>query len=392
MLRLVSLTVAALAATPLVAQPPATPLPKPDAEFAEPFSAPVGVRELRDGRVVVADLRDKTVQVVDFRRNAAAKVGREGSGPNEYGMPMRLVPLPADSAAVFDPVNARYFVIKGDGTAGGTFSIAAGDPAPGPAGPGGGRVMGIMAPQGADARGRLYFRAPPVIMTEQGPRTADSSAILRYDRATKKTDTLGWAWNGQTASVSGSRTEMRVMVGQRPFAVGDEWTVLPDGRVAVVRAREYRVDILGGGAPVRGAVQPYAPIAVTEADKAEWREARRRSAPVLITREEGPRGNRTQAGAPPQVSVPEPSEWPATKPAFVGGSVTTSPDGHIWVQRSRKAGDQVPVYDVFDATGRLVRRVALAAETRLLGFGAGTVYTTRRDEDDLQYLQRHRLP
>jgi hypothetical protein len=28
----------------------------------------------------------------------------------------------------------------------------------------------------------------------------------------------------------------------------------------------------------------------------------------------------------------------------------------------------------------------------LLGFGAGTVYTTRRDEDDLQYLQRHRLP
>jgi len=52
----------------------------------------------------------------------------------------------------------------------------------------------------------------------------------------------------------------------------------------------------------------------------------------------------------------------------------------------------VPTFDVFDQTGRVVSRVALPAETRLIGFGNGTVYLARSDEDDLQYLQRYRLP
>jgi hypothetical protein len=36
--------------------------------------------------------------------------------------------------------------------------------------------------------------------------------------------------------------------------------------------------------------------------------------------------------------------------------------------------------------------VVLPAKTRLLGFGQGTVYLVRTDDDDLQYLQRYRLP
>jgi hypothetical protein len=40
----------------------------------------------------------------------------------------------------------------------------------------------------------------------------------------------------------------------------------------------------------------------------------------------------------------------------------------------------------------VVGRVALPADTRLVGFGNGTVYLARSDEDDLQYLQRYRLP
>ena len=47
---------------------------------------------------------------------------------------------------------------------------------------------------------------------------------------------------------------------------------------------------------------------------------------------------------------------------------------------------------MFDATGKVVSRVALPADTLLLGFGNGTVYLARSDEDDLQYLQRYKLP
>ena len=63
-----------------------------------------------------------------------------------------------------------------------------------------------------------------------------------------------------------------------------------------------------------------------------------------------------------------------------------------WVLRTRAAKDKIPTFDVFDASGRVVSRVALPQDTRLVGFGNGTVYLARSDEDDLQYLQRHALP
>ena len=55
-----------LGARPEVAQAPLRTLTKPDAEYAEPFTLINGVRELRDGRVIVSDTREKTVQILDL--------------------------------------------------------------------------------------------------------------------------------------------------------------------------------------------------------------------------------------------------------------------------------------------------------------------------------------
>jgi hypothetical protein len=74
---------------PAAAQSPLRTLAKPDAEYAEPFTQINGVRELKDGRVIVSDVREKTVQLVDLKAGSAQKIGREGSGPGEYAMPMR---------------------------------------------------------------------------------------------------------------------------------------------------------------------------------------------------------------------------------------------------------------------------------------------------------------
>ncbi|MCU0636680.1 MAG: hypothetical protein MUE41_17550, partial [Gemmatimonadaceae bacterium] len=355
------------AAAPLAAQP-VRPLPKPDAEFAEPFSQLIGLRELRDGRVVAADLRDKTVQVIDFTANAARAVGREGSGPNEFGLPMRVVALAADTTAIFDPMNGRFFVVRPDGSPGGTFSAAGGDVTTRSPNGGAVRVGGMSPPQGTDARGRMYFKGAPFVVGPDGPTQADSSPIFRVDRATGKTDTLGYAWNGEQASVSGNAREMRVMIGIKPYAASDEWTVLPDGRVAIVRARQKRVDVLGGAAPVRGPEFSVAPIAVGEAEKEEYREQRRRATPIMIQRTDGPGGARTQAGTgAARAMVAEPSEWPKTKPAYVAGSIFAAPNNTVWVQRSRKASDKVPVYDVFDATGKMIDRISMPPETRVVG-------------------------
>lgn len=69
-----------------------------------------------------------------------------------------------------------------------------------------------------------------------------------------------------------------------------------------------------------------------------------------------------------------------------------SPDGEVWVLRTRPAGDKIPTYDIFSRTGALVKSVALNPRSRVVGFGKGAVYVVRTDQDDLQYLQRYMRP
>ncbi|MDP1861873.1 MAG: hypothetical protein Q8K82_24655, partial [Gemmatimonadaceae bacterium] len=111
------LAMGGLLPSPSLAQTVRT-LTKPDAELAEPFTNVGGVRELKDGRLVVIDARDKIVQLVDFKAGTGTKVGREGSGPGEYALPMRLVPLPGDSSGVYDMLNSRLLVVLPNGKPG----------------------------------------------------------------------------------------------------------------------------------------------------------------------------------------------------------------------------------------------------------------------------------
>jgi hypothetical protein len=90
---------------------------------------------------------------------------------------------------------------------------------------------------------------------------------------------------------------------------------------------------------------------------------------------------------------PQRDDWPEFKPPFLGNqnSIVATPTGEIWVQRTRPAGETAPLYDVFDSRGQLTSRVLLPKGARLLGFGNGTIYLSRMDEDDLLYIQRWRL-
>jgi hypothetical protein len=100
-------------------------------------------------------------------------------------------------------------------------------------------------------------------------------------------------------------------------------------------------------------------------------------------------GGQAGADAP---SMDDTEDWPDTKPPFSAGAARVAPNGHLWLLRSRSADDPVPVYDVFDGAGRLIRRVALPRDTRLIGFGSRSVYLVRTDDNDLQYLERVDAP
>lgn len=387
------LSAASLAgAVPAAGQTPLKTLAKPDVEYAEPFTQINGVRELRDGRVIVSDLREKTVQLVDLARQSAQQIGREGSGPGEYAMPGRLLALPGDTSVVYDPLNRRFLVIGPDGKAG-PFATYESDAE--------GRGMRLtLGARYTDARGRLYSQGSSFGIGPNGqPTSADSAPIIRFDRATKKTDTLAWVHTPATqinASQGGRNVQIR-MGGGNPFAATDDWAVMPDGRLAVVRTKDYHVDwFLPNGQRSAGAAVAYGKVKVTEEDKKAWRDRRASGAgtAMVVTRRDGPGGTSSSAGvaAASALQMPEPTDWPDVKPAFVANAAAPAPNGELWVLRTRAAKDKIPTYDVFDASGRVVARVALPADTRLVGFGNGTVYLARSDEDDLQYLQRYRIP
>jgi hypothetical protein len=382
-------------ATPLgarsaVAQAPLRTLTTPDAEYSEPFTLINGVRELRDGRVIVSDTREKTVQIVDLKAGTARKIGREGSGPGEYALPARLLALPGDTSVVYDPLNRRFLVIGPDGKAGAFASYENSDA---------GTSRITIGARYTDARGRLYSVGTNFSIGPNGePSSSDTAPILRLDRTTKKTDTVAFVRVPNTTirtSQGGTNVSIRAG-GGNPFVSVDDWAVTPDGRVAVVRTKDYHVDWYGpDGKRTSGPAIAYEKIRVTEDDKKEFRERRAAGGTgFMITRQSGPGGTSTSAGVAPPVTgqLPEPTDWPDVKPAFVGAAAAAAPNGQLWVLRTRPAKDKIPTYDVFDGSGKVIGRVALPASTRLVGFGANTVYLARSDEDDLQYLQRYRLP
>jgi hypothetical protein len=367
-------------------------LSKPDAEYSEGFTSITAIRELRDGKVLVADRQDKIVQLVDLIRDRASKVGREGSGPGEYAMPVALLPQPDGSTLIQDFLNRRFLVVSPDGELGASVDMPRppSSPAAGP----GIMMMGLDA-RGVDGKGRIYFQAAPF---GADGTTLDSVPILRWDRTQSTFDTAAYVKlppGSATASTTGGG--MRVMFGmQKRFTPAEAWGVTEDGRVARVQPEPYRVVWINARKQVAlGQTVPYTPMKVTEADKQEVIEAQRRSRPMTITMGgPGGSGGRTTGGTNLQ---PPPPEFAETKPPFVtgpggSGSVNVTPEGEVWVLRTRPAGDKVPSYDVFDRVGSLVRKVKLNPNSRVIGFGKGVVYVVRTDEYDLQYLQRFQKP
>ncbi len=382
------LALAALAVPAPNQQPPLRRIGASEVEFRAPFTAVTSLRELRDGRVLVADARDKILQLVDLRAGTATKVGREGAGPGEYGIPQSLVALPADTTILHDPMNGRLLLILPDGTPGPLLRVPEFDPA----------TRG--GPRASDARGRFYYEVSR--LGEPGSLYHGSGVdVVRFDRATARADTLATLALPEQLS-----TGVRVFPGgmvrrftNKPFAFQDIAAYAADGRVAIVRAQDYRVEWLApDGKHVAGPATPYDRVRITSAEREAFLASQTRPGNIIIR---GPSGGGTApgAGAPRAAPIPrgadpfedQPVLWPDHKPPFLAGAAAVAPDGRLWVLKTRPHDDPVPVYDLFDGTGRVVERIALPPQTRLAGFGRGVVYLARTDADDLQWLGRYRL-
>ena len=153
-----------------LAQAPVT-LTKPDAAFPDPYTRVASVRELPNGKLIIADLQDKTVQMLDFATGQATRIGREGQGPGEYALPAGLLAMPNGETWINDLLGRRFLVLDPTGKPTKTVAL------PGTGGGPGGMAIGFGGTT-SDQAGRVYFQAPPFNIGNPDAKAPDSLAIL----------------------------------------------------------------------------------------------------------------------------------------------------------------------------------------------------------------------
>lgn len=363
-------------------------LDQPTARLAEDFGAIQTVRELPDGRVLVADPLGKALFLVDLAAGRRTVVGREGQGPQEYLQPDAVWPLPGDSTLLVDLGNGRLVALGPDLSFGPTSPISVGEPQLG-------GTMVFAIPQGIDGAGRVYARAMGGGLA--GGAYPDSADILRIDRETRTSQPAArFKIQSVTQQTSGGANNRNVAISPIPLSPEDAWGIAPDGSVFVARSSDYHVErISPDGAVTRGPAIPFDVVGIGTAEKEEYVSETGRSGGGVSVGVEVVNGQMSMSfargGRGSGAREIDQYTWPEVKPPFYGGRIPVDPENRAWVRRHVDAGEP-STYDVFDTEGNRVGTVLLEAGKRVVGFGKGVVYVVAFDEFDLNYLERYSMP
>jgi hypothetical protein len=414
-------------------RPAARPL-GPALATSEAMGAVSAVRQLPGGRVLVNDpVRRRVVLLDSMMKTIAVVADTTAATQHAYGVQGGgLLAWTGDSTLFLDPASLSMLVLDPNGM------IVRVKAAPRPE-----DVLslvgGALGFPGFDAKGRLVYRASGFSFNRRGgggfqaPAIPDSAPLVRFDLATRVLDTAAFIKVNAPKIAMSQNDEGRrqVSITVNPLPEVDDWAVLPDGRIAILR-HDYHVDYVDADGHVVSAPKiPYdwqrlddsAKSAIVDSAKALAQRAGPGGLFQLLSgggdASTGPggfpgggfrvgfgggaggfgggRGNRGAGGggAPPrraagggnrggggrQVEIVAPSALPDYRPAFANGSVRADASGDLWVRTiPTKPSAAGPEYDVIDGTGRLAERVTIPPGTTIAGFGlGGTVYLGVRD-------------
>ena len=421
-----------LAAAPIAAQTtkvPLRPLPAPTSTSTETVRSLAAVRQLPNGDVLVNDQAGRRVVLLDSTLKLVRVVADSTSDTQSaYGpRPGGLIAWRGDSTLFVDPASLSMLVIDPAG------KIARVMAAPRPNDVQ--FLAGIFGTPGFDSQGRLIYRTitrPGGMMMRGGdgmmspPVLPDSEPLVRFDLASRKLDTAAFfKVYRPKMDIQRDSTGVRMSSYINPLPTVDEWAVMSDGSIAIVRGQDYRVDfITADGTRAKGEKLPYEWQRLSDEDKAAFvdstKAAMERSRAAagaaggaanvgfigggggggagqmvirMDSRVEGgppggaPRGNRENIvmGGPPSGQLPPlqfvaPSELPDYKPVFGPNSVRSDADGRLWVRTIPTKPVNGVVYEVIDRSGKLVDRVLVPSSSVIVGFGkGGVVYMGMRD-------------
>jgi hypothetical protein len=398
------------------ALPPVRPLGPVLNISSEPLGAVSQVRPLPNGRVIVNDNAGRRVLMFDSTLQDISVVADSTTATaNAYSSQLGgLIGYLGDSTLFVDPSSLSMLVIDPNGKIVRTMaSPRAGDIQ--------NLIGGPFGTPGFDARGRLVYRiavaAPRGATVPRGylpPVVArpDSALIVRFDLASRSLDTvikIGIPKIRLTVTQTDDNVEILTVVN--PMSWTDDWALLSDGTIAVVRGRDYRVEFIGPDDEVRlGPKLAFDWERMTDEDKAavidSARSAMDKQRAQMIARMEGasrvaaagaridtattsgsrrlPQGDgmtvstgRGGGGGvmipmPPPQGLVNPSELPDYRPVFRQGAARGDADGNLWIRTSKIANGGT-VYDVINGSGELTDRVQVPPGRVIAGFGPGGV-------------------
>ena len=399
-------------ATSLLAQQsphalPARLIAAPEAKSAATLGSPVAVRELPDGRTLVNDTRRRQLLLFDRGLTAMTIVADSAGGrANSYGAgPGGIIPFLGDSTLLVDPAGLSMFVVDPSGKIARVASVPRSQDA---------AALGnnTTSSSGLDAKGRLVYRGiSRVKQVVNGGLTIaefpDSVDVERVDLGTRKVDTVGFYKIPKTNMII-TQTEHGVSIGAEinPVQTVDDWAVLADESIAIVRGLDYHVDIVNPDGSLRTAPKiPFEWRPLTDDEKAVVLDSAKRSVDRMIANGDAaqmmsmhggsaPAGGHGGGGgvtfgsgagsknAAPTIKMVDPSALPDYWPPFSQGAAKADADGNLWLRTSARSANVVggAIYDVIDRNGVLVDRLQIPPGRQIIGFGKnGVVYMSVRD-------------
>jgi len=422
----------AAAAAPLAAQqsmPPVRPLGAvTKVSPADLFGSVTSVRPLPDGGAIVNDMTRRQLLLLnpDFTKKAAIADTTAETANGYSGRLAGLLPYKGDSSLFIDPQSLSMLVIDGKGEVSRVMAVPRPEDATY-------MIGGPFGTPGFDQTGRIVYRGfirpnfagmnqqPMPGQPMRMPAMADSAPIYRVNLATRALDTAAYFKIPKT-NVKMSQNDkgaMSISVITNPMPVIDDWALMPDGRVAVIRGKDYHVDWLGSDGQWTATPkipynwermdddgkQKFIDSAKVEAEKQRETLTRAMAAGVnnvgaamggagggqpqmrFEMRVEGGGGGGGGGGRPqqgvqqintPSINFVDPKELPDYRPVFRTGAARADVEGNLWV-RTTAPSDAGPIYDVINGKGELIDRVKLPFGRVISGFGPGVVYMGVQD-------------
>lgn len=255
-----------------------------------------------------------------------------------------------------------------------------------------------------DRHGALIYQGAtpppeePTIERLQSPFQPDSAPLVRANFDTRRVDTIARIRIAQPVRTTFGDHGRNIAVDNviDPMAAGDEWTMLPDGTVAIVREHDYHIDWIDPDGTRRSTGRmPMDWRRITDERKQFIIDSMRptldslakRTPPRTLPTPDGPRTTTWNYAVVP------PARMRDYEPPIGPGSVRADLDGNLWIapRTSSGAAGGGLLYDVVNRKGEITERVQFPPGVALAGFGPNGAVYVLRVQGTAGFLERARL-